>query len=97
MLEFVSEISLNEEISQIGESLAMDVNYPLVESLKTADSFSISGRIRVNPDLILFGESRRVKIFEKLFESLKLGETFSAAFVEGGYGVSGYGVVGYGV
>lgn len=97
LLEFVSEISLNEKISQIEESLAADVNYPLAESFKTIDILSVTGRIRVNPDFILFSESRRVKVFEKLFESLKLGETFSAAFVEGGYGVSGYGVVGYGV
>lgn len=97
LLKFVSEISLNEETSQIGESHLVDVNYPLAEIFKTADRFSIIGRIRVTLDLGLFNESRRVKIFKTLFESLKLGETFSAAFVEGGYGVSGYGVVGYGV
>lgn len=97
LLKFVSEISLNEETSQIDESHLVDVNYPLAEIFKTADRFSIIGRIRVTLDLGLFNESRRVRIFKTLFESLKLGETFSAAFVEGGYGVSGYGVVGYGV
>lgn len=96
LLEFISEISLNEEISQIGESLATNINYSLVENLKTTDSFSINGRIKANSDLILFSELKRVKVFEKLFESFKLGETFSAAFIEGGYGVNGYGVVGYG-
>lgn len=97
LLEFVSEITLNEEISQVGEVFGVDASYPLAESFKTAEGFSISGKLRVNLDLVLFGELRRVKIFKGLFESLKFGETFSAAFVEGGYGVSGYGVVGYGV
>lgn len=97
LLKFISEISLNEEVSQLEESFNVDVNYSLAEVFKTADSFSIIGKLRANSDLTLFSESRRVKVFEKLFESFKLGETFSATFIEGGYGVSGYGAIGYGV